>query len=297
MFRNTLGIKSAGLIASIASVLAGCLAITVLVMQSSSPAKESTGDIDAEVLGVSTARVTTTPPVTTSPLTKVVALGDSQAYTLAAGFSSSEFPNLQISNGGISGCGVVRGYPVINGHPHEYDFRHCNNWEQHWRSVLDAHQPDVTVMMVGAWEILDRIIDGRHFVVGAPDYDAYIDSQLTLGFEIATQGNRPLALLTSPCYREAEASLGGLDSDRNDPLRRKWFNELAAKVASRYGDLIKVIDLGMYLCPEVTYTAEVNGFTPRPDGVHFDAQGAQMVWRWLAPQISELAARHRLSLS
>lgn len=224
--------------------------------------------------------------------TSVLLLGDSQAFTLSEGFvPMQDHPGLRVTNGGILGCGVVRGQPVIDGWAHADTFEHCNRWEQDWSNAMKVAAPDVTVMFIGAWEILDRIVDGHRYVVGSPEYDAYVEAQLVRAFDIATAHGTPLVLLGSPCYREATPALGGRGSDRNDPLRRAWFNELAAGVAARYGDLITRVDVGEMLCPGGAYTHLINGITPRPDGVHFGPEGALVVWRWLVPHILAAVGR------
>lgn len=222
----------------------------------------------------------------------VLLLGDSQAFTLSEEFVPlPDHPGLRVANGGILGCGVVRGRPIIAGRAHGDTFEHCDTWEQDWMNAMTAAAPDVTVMFIGAWEILDRIVDGRRYVVGSPEYDAYVEAQLVRAFDIATTGGTPLVLLGSPCYRETTPALGGLDSDRNDPLRRAWFNELATRVAAGYGDLITRVDVGEMLCPGGVYTPEIDGVTPRPDGVHFGPEGARAVWHWLAPRVTATLQR------
>lgn len=146
-------------------------------------------------------------------------------------------------------------------------------------------------MFMGAWEILDRVVDGRVFVVGSAAYDQYLRHQLAVAFDIATEGARHAILLTTPCFRDTNESLGGLNGDRNDPQRIAWFNHLASAVAEGYGSLISTIDAGEFLCPRGRYVEQISGVTARPDGVHFGPEGAQMLWRWLAPQIYALAGR------
>lgn len=224
--------------------------------------------------------------------TSVVVLGDSQAFTLSDGYLPvGDQTGLEVRNGGILGCGVVRGRPIIDGAPHPDSFVHCDAWEQTWRQAMASGKADVTMVFIGAWEILDRIVDGRRYAVGTPEYDAYVESQLALAFDIGTADGTPLVMLSAPCYRETNAALGGIESDRNDPARRAWFNNLAARVSERYGDLITRVDIGGLLCPNGAFAEQINGVTIRPDGVHFGGDGAREVWDWLAPQVMQAAGR------
>ncbi len=221
----------------------------------------------------------------------VLMVGDSQSFTLGEGFVPPvEAPDMKVNIGAILGCGVVLGRPVIEGVPHSDTFEHCDSWEQTWSDGMSTKKPDVTVMLIGAWEILDHMVDGRHLKVGSAEYDAYVEAQLVRAFNIATSNETPVVFLSAPCFRESEASLGGLEGDRNNPERRDWFNRLSANVAVRYPDLVTRFDLGEFLCPDGTFAEEINGVIPRPDGVHFGKEGAQEVWRWLAPQVIEIAS-------
>lgn len=224
--------------------------------------------------------------------TSVLVLGDSQAFTLSDGYvPMGDQIGLDVRNAGILGCGVVRGRPIIDGVAHPDSFEQCDAWERTWRQAMASGDADVTMVFIGAWEILDRIVDGRRYAVGTPEYDAYVESQLTRAFDIATAGGTPLVMLSTPCYRETNAALGGLESDRNDPARRAWFNNLAARVSERYGDAITRVDIGEFLCPNGAFTEQINGVTIRPDGVHFGKDGAGEVWHWLAPQVMQAVGR------
>ncbi len=227
-----------------------------------------------------------TAPDDTPEHLKVLITGDSVAFTLGFGFSPETVdPTLSVGVTAILGCGVVPGQPYVGGHPHPLSFRHCDGWEQIWRQGMNDSRPDVVVMLLGAWEVLDREVDGRLLRVGTPEYASYLEAQLTTAFDIVTANKTPVVLLTAPCYRETEARLGGPDSDRNDPVRGEWFNTIMLGVARRYGSLVKPIDFGAYLCPGGEPREQINGVTMRYDGVHFTSEGGAEVWRWLAPQV------------
>lgn len=216
---------------------------------------------------------------------KVLITGDSVAFTLGFGFSQGADTDMSVGVAAILGCGVVPGQTYVDGFPHQNSFSQCDAWEETWRRGMDDTKPDAVVMLLGAWEVLDREVGGQLLRAGTPEYGAYLEAQLTTAFNIVTENKTPVVLLTTPCYRETEAKLGGPDSDRNDPVRGQWFNQILQKVAKRYGSLVQPIDFGAYLCPGGEPREQINGVNMRYDGVHFSAEGSTEVWRWLAPKV------------
>lgn len=262
---------------------------TLSTMLVGSPMRSSRSSSASSPVTTIATRASASGAATPGPVTehiKVLVAGDSVAFTLGFGFSPQAIdPNLSIGVTAILGCGVVPGQPYVDGHPHPLSFAQCDGWEETWRQGVHDTRPDVVVTLLGAWEVLDREVDGRVLRVGTPEYAAYLEAQLTKAFDIVTADGTPMVLLTAPCYRETEARLGGPDSDRNDPFRGMWFNTIALGVAKRYGSLVKPIDFGEYLCPDGEPREKINGVTMRYDGVHFTAEGGAEVWRWLVPQV------------
>jgi lysophospholipase L1-like esterase len=56
-----------------------------------------------------------------------------------------------------------------------------------------------------------------------------------------------------------------------------------------------LIDLHGYACPGGEFPEAIDGLELQPDGVHFSLEGAALIWRWLAPQLTEIAEQHRNS--
>jgi lysophospholipase L1-like esterase len=51
-----------------------------------------------------------------------------------------------------------------------------------------------------------------------------------------------------------------------------------------------VVDLNAFVSPGGTYTNQLNGVELRYDGVHFNPDASQLVFRWLLPQLPSKAA-------
>jgi len=46
-----------------------------------------------------------------------------------------------------------------------------------------------------------------------------------------------------------------------------------------------VVELAELLCPGGRVVTELDGFTVRQDGVHYDVVGARIVWPWLLEEL------------
>jgi peptidoglycan/LPS O-acetylase OafA/YrhL len=86
----------------------------------------------------------------------------------------------------------------------------------------------------------------------------------------------------------------GERSPSPDCPRFEPYNAMLDRVAGRYPDRVRVIDLGDVLCPNEQCAVNVDGIIVRYDGLHFSAEGA----RWLAPHLERklIAAGIRLDL-
>ena len=72
------------------------------------------------------------------------------------------------------------------------------------------------------------------------------------------------------------------------------YNAMLDRVAQRYPDRVRVLDLSDLLCPDNLCVARVDGIVIRYDTLHFSAEGA----RWLVQHLERklLAAGIRLNL-
>jgi hypothetical protein len=154
---------------------------------------------------------------------------------------------------------------------------------------MDRFHPDVAVVLVGAWEVLDHVVDGATLRVGTPEYEQYLLGELGRGLDLLESNGQPVVVLTSPCFDEHDPQLGASSSDRNDPDRLAWVNaRIRTAVAAHPG--VALLDLESVACPGGGYHEKVAGVTMREDGVHFSRDGAAIVWRWLGPQLRALTS-------
>ena len=103
--------------------------------------------------------------------TKVLLVGDSVAGTLGLGFQTiGAEHNLWVWNRGRLGCGLFYGGSVYEGGELLPVDPECD-WHKAWPDELNYFKPDIALMLVGAWDILDREVDGHTVKFGTVEYD------------------------------------------------------------------------------------------------------------------------------
>jgi hypothetical protein len=147
-----------------------------------------------------------------------------------------------------------------------------------------AFDPDVVVILVGRWETMDRVHDGRWTQLGDPAFDDYLGGQLTQAVNIASARGATVVFATEPYNRRGERPDGGLWPE-DEPARVDRWNALLHQVAAQHPATVRMLDLGARLCPRGEFAWQVNGVRVRSDGVHLTPDGVRWLTPWLMPQL------------
>ena len=282
----------------VAAALAATVAV-VLLATTAPPAPRIDAAAEAPPLAPpATSNPTATPvdrdaaPITRpgrrpGPLPRITFLGDSVSWSVAAYLP--ERPDLAMGNRTTPGCGIAR-LPDIRygGGPHT-NREGCDRWDAKWRAAVNADDPDLSVILLDRWELMDRRLDGRYQHVGDPPFDEYLATELSLAITIAAGLGGRVVLLTAPYTRRIERPDGGLWPE-DTPARVDAWNLLLHNTASQHPALPVVLDLNRIVCPEGRFTWEIDGVRVRSDGLHFTPAGVRrFIAPWLLPQLHRLA--------
>ena len=167
------------------------------------------------------------------------------------------------------------------------------------RKHLHLFQPDLVVILIGAWEVVDRIVGDTHYRTKTPQYADYIAESLEIGLAALEESSAHVVFLTTPCMKQRwgtvmqPGNLPAPQQERSEPARVRWVNQVVKNFAARHAERITLIDLHGFTCPNGEFPEAIDGLELQPDGVHFSAEGAAFIWRWLTPQLVEIAQRHR----
>jgi len=223
-------------------------------------------------------------------------LGDSVGLSLEPGLTQvGKEWNLSVWNPSVLMCGFVSEDMVVDllGNVSRDQADKCKAWRAAWPSAVDAFQPDVVVMLFGAWDYRDHVVNGVTLETGTPEWDAYVLSQLQRQMTALTSRGATLLLLTWPYQRAVmwpEMGNAGVKAEQIAHRDVDELNALYRRFAEQHPDSVSLIDLNSYVCPQGKFTdLVVDGVRMREDGTHFTSRSSYIVARWLVPQIVEVA--------
>jgi hypothetical protein len=221
-------------------------------------------------------------------LPRIDIFGDSVAWTI--GTYLPAHPGIAVVNRAIEGCGITLLPDILElGTPHSL-YSYCPGWPARWQNGVNADNPDVSVLLLNRWELMDARLNGTYQHVGQAPFDAYLLGQLDRAVGIAGSHGARVVLLTAAYTHRSERPDGGLYNE-DLPARVDAWNRLLRQEAANHPTTITVLDLNKLVCPAGTYTASVNGLQIRSDGLHFTPAGVQqLIAPWLLPQLAAIAA-------
>ena len=209
--------------------------------------------------------------------------GDSVAWTLVTYLPSH--PELDVRDHTLMGCGISRTAPFrYFGRLYAGLMPTCRDWPRIWRAAIARDDPDVAFILVGRWETMDRVLDGRWTHIGDPEFDAHLRSELDLAIRVAGARGAHVLLATEPYNRRGEKLDGSLYPE-DEPKRVTDWNELLRSVASSHPN-VKVIEFGERVSPGGRFSWTAGGYQVRSDGLHLTPSGVQgWIAPWLLPQL------------
>ena len=214
-------------------------------------------------------------------------IGDSLASLLAQRLvpEASRY-GVEVVDRAVWGCGIVRGGPYRYVGQVDDQMPKCDQWPERWAADVAEIHPDVVLVLVGRWEVMDRVHDGRWMHLGDPDYDAYLVSELEAALPVLTAGGARVALCTAPYYHRDTPKPPNGAWPEDDPARVNRENQLFRGFAARHPEAVSIVDLGGRLSPNGRFTRVVDGVTVRAqDGVHLAADIGRWSAPWLLPDI------------
>ncbi len=213
---------------------------------------------------------------------RLLVLGDSQALRLTYPMAGATQTPFQLGLASFVGCGIGPGFPTSKGVPvaRDWDGATCGSVISTWVDAIEQFQPDVVLVHVGAWEILDRRLGDHDVAFGTAEWDEATRQQLSDTTEILGASGVRLVWMAAPCF-EPDGYDGG-PPERSDPARSARWNELLRDVGLEKD--VAVIAYDKYTCDGPASDNDLGGVKFREDGVHVTEEALPMVWAWLASQ-------------
>jgi hypothetical protein len=240
----------------------------------------------AELKALRAAHAFTTRPV------RFMFVGDSLSVTMGIGLAVDSVPRwgVDVLNEGELGCDLddlptistTNGQTDLPGSP-------CVHWPALWSGEVARDRPEVVGMLMGRWDILDHVDDGRIVHVGQPAWDRHLTSEIDHVVAVLSARGARVVLFTMPYIDPSNETLNGTLSPEDSPTRVDEFNRLLEGVAERHRDVVTVIDLNRILGPHGTFQTVVDGVTVRwADGLHISEPGGEWLQARVLPTVAQL---------
>jgi hypothetical protein len=214
---------------------------------------------------------------------RVAVFGDSVAWTLMRYLPPT--PGLSFTNYTTIGCGIARGGPyryvgeTLNQKPE------CDAWPSRWSQRINHDRPDVVLLIIGRWEVVDRVNEGDWKHIGDDAYDGYLRGELQRALDVLTSTGARVVVTTEPYNRRGERPDGSLYPE-DQPVRADRWNTLVRSVIGKRPN-VTVLDLNKKLGPNGYYTNKVDGIKMRIDGVHPTPEAVKWLTPWLADALNK----------
>jgi len=227
------------------------------------------------------------------PPVKLAIFGDSVASRLGLAMlldDPLQGYDVEIDNGAIVGCGVVRSTEYLGHGVPETMTAACNSstpvdqqWPAQWAGDLRQFRPNVSIVLVGRWEVTDRLIDGQWMHIGQPAYDAILKQSLEQAVATASSTGALVLFMNAPCFSSGEQP-DGQPWPEDSPVRLAEYNAMVDQVAAEHPSTVEVFNLDALLCPGGMFSLSLDGVQIRDaDGVHIVPTAA--AGQWLAARV------------
>jgi hypothetical protein len=144
-------------------------------------------------------------------------------------------------------------------------------------------------MLMGRWDILDHVDDGRIVHIGQPAWDRHLTAEVDHVVAVLSARGAEVVLFTMPYIDPTNETMNGSLSPYDSPTRVDEFNHILEEVAARHPGVVTVIDLNRILDPYGTFQTVVDGVTVRwADGIHISKPGGEWLQARVLPTIAQL---------
>jgi len=234
------------------------------------------------------------PPTTPAVSTRTLIVGDSMGLTLGIGLSyqSAEW-GVTIVPGAWLGCDLDPNSTVEVMGVVSKAAQGCPQWRTTWASLVQKDDPDVVMLVLGRWEVLNHVYDGHWTHIGEAAWDAHLTSELDQAIDILSSRGATVVVTTLPYIQGNSEQPDGQPWDMNQPVRTDAYNAVVHAAATLRPATSKVVDLNALIDPDGHYTSSINGVRVRnSDDEHFSIAGGEYLRPFLLPELESLGTAH-----
>ncbi len=245
-------------------------------------------------VGVFSVPASLPPGVTPGHRVQILLLGDSLAYTLGGGLGVQAGSwGASLVNQGIVGCDLDPTSIVNIEGSITQAAQGCADWPQHWQQQIDRLDPDVVALLLGRWEVSDRIVDGTWTRIGRPAWDDRYAAELAQAIRILSSRGARVVVFTLPYITQTTEAPDGTPWDINQPRRTDQYNAVVRRTVARFPQVASVVDLNRLLDPNGTYASTIDGVPVRDDdNEHISLYGGMLLRPKILPDLVQAGLPH-----
>jgi peptidoglycan/LPS O-acetylase OafA/YrhL len=224
-------------------------------------------------------------------------VGDSVAITVDSGIRRVIGPNVSVVGGAELGCALLTSPKVMTfTGKWESTGSACPDHNAYWSQLVVAQNPDVVVMLMGAWDLYARDWGNGAVAPGDPEFDQHYQQAMNDALETLSAKGAEIIVLTTPCFEPLAGEKAGpqYDLERVQRIAQLQRESVEAFNSSDPAASASIVDLQSITCDN-GFTQTRDGVAWRPDGVHFSIEGSQVAARWVLASLPA-SARSRLNL-
>lgn len=222
-------------------------------------------------------------------------VGDSVAITLDNGIRKVFDPKVSIVGGSELGCALLLSPKAMTFDGNwSKDGTQCPDHDDYWSKLVEAQDPDVVILLVGAWDLYSRDWGNGPVAPGDREFDQNYSVAIDATLKVLSAKGAEVIVLTTPCFEPGPGERAG---PQHDIQRVQRIAQLQRDAVAKFNDLepqtqAAIVDLQSVTCDN-GFTQNRDGIAWRPDGVHFSVDGSKVAARWLLEALPE-TARSRL---
>jgi peptidoglycan/LPS O-acetylase OafA/YrhL/lysophospholipase L1-like esterase len=302
------GLWALGALLSSIALVTGLLVLTTSGAGPSAPASDRASKIiDAVDNTAVSSDPGTSPNVPAVPAgtlgpARVLVLGDSEAAFLSMGMGPlSSSQGVSFAQDSTFGCGFVNGPSKLDGKVYlgRVGIRSkdllvpCATQLTRWSADVNRFNPDVVVIVNGAFDVHDHLYDGRWTSLDDPKFRAAERAAMLAAVRAVKRPANAVVLTTAPYYHQPER-LDGSAWPEDAHRRVDTYDQLLRSVAASLRPGVRVVDVHSYLDPKGGTLSAVGGApTYLADGIHLSLPGATYLSKWLLPRLAAISDQVR----
>lgn len=221
---------------------------------------------------------------------RLATYGDSTGMLMALGLGpyGAAYPSPLAGVGGEAqlGCGVSRFERRFVEWDEVIEER-CKTWPTLWPQSVATLQPDIAMLVTGAWEVPDVMLPGTNTwsALGDPAVDAFVRSEISAAVDLlAAQGSLVLIVLYPAYGPWADDGKSDAIARQADPARMAVLHQILRDIAAERPDTTRVYDFAASLGPVALADPAI-----RPDGLHIPEEVMTNLYsQGIAQQIKDI---------